>query len=306
MNYPKSLFKYSKFSNYTLDMIDNEYIYFCPANKLDDQFECLCNWSKYENIHIQAIYSAVKEVLLKLGILVPDIPLNELYTGTKFDKDKAIKYLKEHEKDFSNEKENIFLELIKSLENSSLPTELKEGVEKIVLMHNTIGICSLAEENINQVMWVMYANNYNGYCIEYDIDCAIKQNHDLIDNLVKVKYTNMREIDLFNCLLKSFYSKLLFNIDTLNDDEFKKKIVDIVSSKNKDWSFQKEWRFIGKSDSKDIHLPIKAIYLGKNLSKTNAKKIINACKKKKIPIYFQKDNFVSLEINFEMNEECKL
>ena len=41
----KALFKYCKINKNTIDMLKNEYIYLCPAYKLDDQFECAINFS---------------------------------------------------------------------------------------------------------------------------------------------------------------------------------------------------------------------------------------------------------------------
>ena len=38
---PKSLYKYRPFDNFTFDMFDNEYVYLCPAEKLDDPSECM-------------------------------------------------------------------------------------------------------------------------------------------------------------------------------------------------------------------------------------------------------------------------
>lgn len=38
--FPKKLYKYVFLNNYYIDAINNDYIYLCPAKKLDDQFEC--------------------------------------------------------------------------------------------------------------------------------------------------------------------------------------------------------------------------------------------------------------------------
>ena len=37
---PKTLFKYRPFDEYTYDMLENEYLFLCPAEKLDDKSEC--------------------------------------------------------------------------------------------------------------------------------------------------------------------------------------------------------------------------------------------------------------------------
>ena len=40
-NGPKSLYKYRPFDEYTFDMLENKYVYLCPAEKEDDETECL-------------------------------------------------------------------------------------------------------------------------------------------------------------------------------------------------------------------------------------------------------------------------
>lgn len=37
---PNSLFKYRPFDEFTYDMLENEYLYLCPAKRLDDPSEC--------------------------------------------------------------------------------------------------------------------------------------------------------------------------------------------------------------------------------------------------------------------------
>ena len=38
--YPKLLYKYRPFDEFTFDMLENNYLYLCPAEKLDDPSEC--------------------------------------------------------------------------------------------------------------------------------------------------------------------------------------------------------------------------------------------------------------------------
>lgn len=47
--FPKKLYKYRSFDDFTEDMIVNKYLYLCQAEKLDDQFECSANFS-YDSI----------------------------------------------------------------------------------------------------------------------------------------------------------------------------------------------------------------------------------------------------------------
>ena len=42
---PSYLYKYRPFDEYTFEMLDNNYVYLCPAEKLDDPSECKIDFS---------------------------------------------------------------------------------------------------------------------------------------------------------------------------------------------------------------------------------------------------------------------
>ncbi len=279
-------------------MLEKGYIYFCPANKLDDQFECLWDFSKYKDSDKEKIIAIVKESLYNFGIDISNLPLNEIFD----DEIKTVNFIKEKDNNVSNEQIKFAIDTIKSFKNLEFSNEIKAQMEQILLIRNSVGVCSFAEENANQVMWVMYANNYNGYCIEYDIEKAILDNPSIQNDLLKVKYTDTKTSFPIEIFLKGLYAEILskinHDIEPFNKNIFKDTIINLFTTKHSDWSFQKEWRFIGKPNNTDLILPIKAVYLGKNLSKINQSKIIFTCKKKGISVYSQYNDLLSLKINF--------
>ena len=40
---PRVLYKYRRFDKYSVDMIENDYVFLAPAGSLDDPFDCLTN-----------------------------------------------------------------------------------------------------------------------------------------------------------------------------------------------------------------------------------------------------------------------
>ena len=56
---PNSLFKYRPFDEFTYDMLENEYLYLCPAKRLDDPSECSVS------IDLQDYYDAHTNQLTK-------------------------------------------------------------------------------------------------------------------------------------------------------------------------------------------------------------------------------------------------
>lgn len=49
-NGPKYLCKYRSFDKFTFDMLENNYLYLCPAENLDDPTECLTS-IELENLY---------------------------------------------------------------------------------------------------------------------------------------------------------------------------------------------------------------------------------------------------------------
>ena len=42
--FPKTLYKYMSFKDYTVEMIRDNYLYLSPAKLMDDQFDCSLNF----------------------------------------------------------------------------------------------------------------------------------------------------------------------------------------------------------------------------------------------------------------------
>ena len=108
---------------------------------------------------------------------------------------------------------------------------ISEELDKINHLNSFNRIACFTETYINMPMWSSYANDYQGICIEYNVE-----KKDILQKIFPVIYTdNLPDIyDMF--------SKL----------EFRKELP-IVSSKylflrllfkNDDWGYEKEWRFI--------------------------------------------------------------
>lgn len=306
MDYPKTLYKYSKFKPYTIENLEKGYVYFCPAYELDDQFECLINWRKYQGLYrerkIDVAIEVVEDLLRYYGFNIPNVHIKDYYNGCDLNKEKALKYMI-FNSNINRDKAKRIVKGIEELQNLKLSEEAEEKLRKVVLMQDYVGIVSLAEENNNQVLWSMYANNYNGYCIEYDIETFLSNNPEYEQEFFKVKYDSDRQFDVIKEILRIVYKgifvKLGVKIDNKLDDKLKQLIIDIATTKHTDWSFQREWRLVGKPENKDLILPIKAVYLGCNLRKTYREKILRVCRKRKIKVYYQTNDYETLQISFE-------
>lgn len=90
------------------------------------------------------------------------------------------------------------------------------------------GIACFTETDDSLLMWSHYANNHSGMCIEYDL---MKINEQLRFSPVPVVYGGER-----------------VRLSTIDQDSFeaesKKVLIESLTSKSQEWSYEREWRII--------------------------------------------------------------
>lgn len=129
---------------------------------------------------------------------------------------------------------------------SSIITKLKDEKSKMK-------ICSFSRTYKHGLMWSFYADEHRGCCFEVEVDdCSDLWEKVLVD-----------------------YKENFYN---LNDSS---TVIEILSRKSKQWNYEKEVRFLKKSNTDTMYLPvkIKKIYLGMRMcdeDKKLIKKIVNA------------------------------
>ncbi len=68
---PKFLYKYRLFDDFTYDMLDNSYVYLCPAGKLDDLSECKVDFSVQDFYDLKTNRLTFKGIKMILGYIRP-------------------------------------------------------------------------------------------------------------------------------------------------------------------------------------------------------------------------------------------
>lgn len=137
--------------------------------------------------------------------------------------------------------------LLKMFPEDELKSIPKEIIQKDVIegMRQDVYVFCFSEVWNSILMWAHYANNYNGFCIEYDT-------------------SKIRDHILYN-LYPVLYEKVYFDI-TDNLIDYNKNTGMICNlAKAQDWSYEKEWRIVEYSDHPIyVRKALKAIHLGKN------------------------------------------
>lgn len=295
---PKVLYKYNKFKKYTFEMFENNYAYLAPVKGLDDPFDCLNDFS------FKSFYNEkTKKVTPKaIDYIIKNYCPNGLGEyDSKQIKDLAIKCINEDgidpnklpkiikgDKDNSRiETEPLFIVLNnfnENFENLMKDIEFDGFAKSAMSPGERVGVCSLSEKRDNKVMWSLYGSGYKGYCVEYDIPMK----KEVTFNLCPVIYTKRNNNRFIEKVLEHFMSSML---RAVTNGEISGNIgatMELFCTKDKDWSYQAEWRIIGIAREHFKHLNVKAVYLGFKVTKTNETKMKRIAKSKGFTLYKMK------------------
>ena len=221
-----------------------------------------------------------------------------------FDKDKLINIMIDEIIDKTSNKElkKRFISeyIIKNDEN--IMNEIHKYIKNVEKNYKKIHIGCFTNTNKNDEMWKKYADNYQGFCIEYNIE----EHERLKDSILHVCY--VKEKDRKKYVDKTDIVKRLIKHEPLSLID-QKDIFNPLFIKTDDWSFEKEYRLfllehrtlnngsklkikdvLDKNDNLDLSSVIKAIYLGKNFEKNNNYKklemqIMEIASERKISVY---------------------
>ncbi len=157
------------------------------------------------------------------------------------------------------------LQTYSEIELISLPEEI---VHKYIIegMREDVFVFCFSEVWDSLLMWAHYANNYNGYCLEYDMEQV--RDH-IIYNLYPVLYEK-NYIDITDHLIH------------INDN------TGLISNlaKAEEWNYEKEWRIVEYIQrSFYFRKALKAIYLGKNCLSKNRNEITQWAKENNKEVY---------------------
>lgn len=282
-NGPKLLYKYRPFDEYTFDMLENEYIFLCPAEKEDDETECLTTIDFDRLVDLTTNNLKIECINQIIDLIRPysteenyEIIKNKILAITRKDGTVPANFML----DLSLELQEMappgvnissLVNLIDIPEMLDKP-EISEKLKSVFIMaynaRKEIGICSLTESNNIDYMWDNYAADSTGYCIEYDLS-----DYELAKNVLPVIYQDERETNIIIQFVGTFIGQMITSFSNGQIQADSSHFIRLFLTKYKKWEYQKEWRFLGNANEKPKSPKIKTIYLGKNVIAENEKKI---------------------------------
>ncbi|MBR6071686.1 MAG: DUF2971 domain-containing protein [Acholeplasmatales bacterium] len=174
---------------------------------------------------------------------------------------------------------------------------------------NEIYSICFSESDLNQDLWLKYANNYTGFVIEYDVE-SIRNSYNntyasddkLIDNcrnyLYPIVYYNkpFYANELFKCIIYRL-SKMEHFIKDWNRFLIDRRRVCLV--KDRYHSKDKEWRVFVDNKTSYINVVPKAVIMGLKICNSDKTLLYEICQKNKIDLY---QTYISG--NYKLKKKC--
>jgi hypothetical protein len=276
---PKRIYKYRADNKYSLNNLSNDTVWMSSPDKYNDPYDCA--FKIFADDIFKALSSTlVKEFLQNYGLDGPD--------GAE-----AIKQAENSDDPFGFLKNYIAAKLsvnpgyrpftMTVFDPSVVRAQIDAATEFLNQVRATTKICSFSETNDNLLMWSHYAQNHQGFCMEYDLE-PLEADHPMRKNLFPVIYSP----DLYD--MTPFMRGLV-------DPERKNfnPSVQLLGflSKGDVWTYEREWRSISFKDRPmdDYNLPVpkpSRIFLGSKMEAGRAKELAEICKAKGIEVWRMK------------------
>lgn len=291
---PSFLYKYRRFDEHTFDMLENHYVYLCPAKNLDDPSECKVDFSVHDFYDLKSKRLTLKGIEMLLGFIRPhttekNFQLVRSIVARTLMPDGSVR------RNFLLDSWSEIQELVPGIDTvplvnwlGTIPEKMNEPqtrlkfIELFSLAHDArrnMGICSLSELKNCDRMWNDYAGDSSGYCIEYDL-----REYENINLLFPVVYQDNRENNIVTSILGSFIGEMIYGISYGQAVVDKSQYIRLFLTKDTKWGYQQEWRLLGDANQKLPAPKVSAIYLGNCISEQDKQNIIEYCLVHKIKV----------------------
>ncbi len=295
---PSILYKYRPFDKFAFDMLENHYVFLCPAFKLDDETECDITFDEKNLYEAKTNGLPMKCVDQILEMIRPYsseenflIARAAIYRTMKKDGTIGANQISELTPELEKLAPGIDISPLVDCV-ADIPEKMDEyGVNKHIENLLTIGmnskkitgICSLAEANDVSYMWDRYADKESGYCIKYDVSDYLFNS-----DIFPVVYQDQRQTDLILQIVAAFLGQMIRSISGGRIHADTSQYLRLFLTKNTCWSYQKEWRIIGQAGDKICAPKITAIILGNRASEKNKRRIVSFCSREGIECVFKR------------------
>lgn len=291
---PKFLYKYRKSGEEgRIEFyVGERKIYTASLNKLNDEFEGVTPATKerilnlggiemciyYKDFIIKTLIDKVSDIDLQKATQIFDIIIDSSFDNKKIFR-KCLPLVEEGER-------RKFKTIVSSLTYifDGLDTKLNDdddfakGIRMLLDINNVMGVYCMCDSYSNDNLWADYADNFKGYCIEYDLTdpCKSKGSTRFITQLYPVRYVARKDDDWFKSLFESTIKSINIagKANQFDASQFYRHwFLDVICQKKNSWSYQKEWRSLGFANKSQLGPLVSKIIVGHNINYNDYSKI---------------------------------
>ena len=294
---PLFLYKYRPFDGFALDMLENRYVFLCPAEKLDDPSECTADFSLQDFYHLETGSIKFKCIEMILEQIKP-YTTEENFQKVQSLISQIVTPRGQVRRHFLLDVAFDIQELVPEIDTAplinflgSIPEKfddpkIKEQLEKLLALayhaRQGMGICSLSALKNKNEMWQNYADDEKGYCIEYDL-----RGYENVNLLFPVVYQDNRETNIVTNMIAAFIGQMIVGMSYGQIAADRSQFMRMFLTKDTKWAYQNEWRLLGDANDKLPAPTIHAVYLGKNMTDQNKKQMLDYCQAHDIAVHIE-------------------
>ena len=290
----------------SLEVLENENIYLTRADRFNDPYDCFLTFNAEElkeQITQNLSDESMEAYLVQNKIC---FPVGEFFP----DKASFFKLFESQRTAFFQKSDQHLKEVSSDLQSNTYVASLTESIQ-------------------SPVLWAHYANNHEGFAIEYqfrsEMFCPRPMIVPTFDHpcygwcsILPVYYSNYRAdvTELASWLALCKWQKFLFGEEYIKYD-MSPYLSDLLMktklclTKSSDWAYEHEWRLMVShnwpnlvgAESMHIPYPASAIYLGERISSENKKRLKEIAERKSIPVYQMYINPLGIKYQMEIDSD---
>lgn len=304
----KKLYRYRKCTDRELAMLEKKAVWLSDPRNFPDMFDATVPVESTDYLDFEYAFYCAQELTYKAlqniaeedGQQIPDKDsffaamyqaMEEYGTQEKLDA-KMLEMFGEEGYYKMRQKSLFSLDFSKPIERTREFLSLLPQAPR-----NSLAIASFTTRNDNRNMWENYAQNYTGFCVEYDFSNVIqnlssKNSRDVL-HLLPIRYYCKRPLFDYNSILHE-----LINADVnqcgfnLNIDDFLAQYYRAITAKLYDYRAEQEWRLVLKKEHQgEYEFPYaKRIFIGKDMPIDRTRRVREVAAELEIPVFVQTIN----------------
>lgn len=304
----KKLYRYRKCTDRELLMLEKNAVWLSDPHSFPDMFDATMPVESMDNLDFEyafycaqeLAYKALQNVAEEDGQPIPDKDsfyaamhraMEEYDTQEKLDA-KLLELFGEEEYYEMRKKSLPSLDFSKPIERTREFLSLLPQAPR-----NSLAIASFTTRNDNRNMWENYAQNYTGFCVEYDFTNVIqnlssKNSWDVL-HLLPIKYYRKRPLFDYDGILHELINADVNQCDFhLDADDFLAQYYRAITAKLYDYRAEQEWRLVLNRELQgEYEFPYaKRIFIGKDMPADRTQRVREVAAKLEIPVFVQTIN----------------